>query len=138
MQNTDLVYEALTKMEKFLVRPGYKTEELLIEFLGDHTGPQYPDIQKILVQGLKAEPDQLKSFEPTQYSSFDIATMAVAADEFQTFWKYSNGEYELDDDIWAFFIHAPKNNRQVISDIEGVLLASGKFIKEEVDFSQYK
>ncbi|MBB1481668.1 MULTISPECIES: hypothetical protein [Pseudoalteromonas] len=125
-------------MEKFLVRPGYKTEELLVEFLGDHREPQFPDIQEILVKGLKAEPDQLKSFDPTQYSSFDIATMAVAADEFLTFWKYSNGEYELDDDIWAFFIHAPKNNRQVISDIEGVLLASGKFIKEEVDFSQYK
>lgn len=106
--------------------------------MGDHREPQFPDIQEILVNGLKAEPDQLKSFEPTLYSSFDIATMAVASDEFQTFWKYSNGEYELDDDIWAFFIHAPKNNRQVISDIEGVLLASGKFIKEEVDFSQYK
>ncbi|WP_446441744.1 hypothetical protein [Pseudoalteromonas sp. 1181_04] len=44
-------------MEKFLVRPGYKTEELLVEFLGDHREPQFPDIQEILVKGLKAEPD---------------------------------------------------------------------------------
>ena len=61
----------------------------------------------------------------------------MATDEFITLWKYKNGEYELDDDIWAYFIHASENNEQVIADIEEVLLASGQFIKEEADFSEY-
>lgn len=58
-------------------------------------------------------------------------------DRFISLWEYHNGEYELDDDVWDFFILAPNNNTQVIADIERVLLASGQFMKEEVDFGKY-
>jgi len=116
-------------MEKFRVRPGYKSKELLIEFWGEHRSENFPDIQDILAHGLDAK--------PVKHPTLDTATIAMATDEFITLWKYKNGDYELDDDTWAFFIHAPDNNIQVISDIEKVLLASGQFIKEEVDFSEY-
>ncbi|WP_067223360.1 hypothetical protein [Marinomonas gallaica] len=116
-------------MEKFRVRPGYKSKELLIEFWGDHRSEKFPDIQSILAQGLDAK--------PAKHPILDTATIAMATDEFIFLWKYKDGEYELDDDTWAFFIHAPDNNIQVISDIEKVLLASGQFIKEEADFSEY-
>jgi len=116
-------------MEKFRVRPGYKSKELLIEFWGEHRSEKFPNIQGILAQGLDAQ--------PAKHPTLDTATITMSTDEFITLWKYKNGEYELDDDTWAFFIHAPDNNIQVISDIEKVLLASGKFIKEEADFSEY-
>ncbi|GGC90631.1 hypothetical protein [Halopseudomonas salina] len=116
-------------MEKFRVRPGYKSKELLVEFWGEHRGASFPDVQSILAQGLHAK--------PARHPSLDAAAIAIATDEFVSFWRYENGEYELDDDIWAFFILAPENNVQVIADIERVLLASGEFTKEEADFSEY-
>ena len=116
-------------MEKFRVRPGYKSKELLVEFWGEQRSEDFPDIQGILAQGLEAK--------PAKHPTLDTTTIAMATDEFITLWKYKNGEYELADDTWAFFIHAPDNNIQVISDIERVLLASGQFIKEEADFSEY-
>jgi hypothetical protein len=116
-------------MEKFRVRPGYKTKELLVEFWGEHRSQNFPDIQGILAKELNAK--------PAKHPALDTATLAIATDEFITLWVYENGEYELDDDIWAFFIHAPENNVQVIADIEGALLASGQFIKEQVDYSEY-
>jgi len=100
-----------------------------VEFWGDHRGATFPDIQGILAQGLNAK--------PVRHPSLDTATIAIATDEFISLWRYENGEYELDDDIWALFILAAENNSQVISDIERVLLSTGEFSKEEADFSEY-
>jgi len=69
---------------------------------------------------------------------FDTARVGLALDEFISLWEYSNGEYELTDDTWAYFVLAPNNNSQVIGDIERALLQSGQFIKEEVDFADYE
>ena len=117
-------------MEKFRVRPGYKSEELLVEFWGDHRSEHFPDIQGILAKGLHAK--------PLKHPKLDAMTIAITTDQLISHWCYQQGEYELDDDIWAFFIHAPENNSQVISDIERVLLASGQFVKEEVDLNEYR
>jgi hypothetical protein len=116
-------------MEKFRVRPGHKSKELLIEFWGDHRSEDYPNIRKILEVGLSAK--------PKKHPSLDIVSIGLATDEFISLWEYENGIYELDDDIWAYFIMATDNNAQVISDVEQVLLKSGEFIKEEADFSKY-
>lgn len=116
-------------MEKFRVRPGHKSDELLIEFWGDHRSKGYPNIQQILEVGLSAK--------PKKHPNLDTVSIGLATDEFISLWEYKNGEYELDDDIWAYFIMAPENNAQVINDIEQVLLSSGEFIKEDADFSQY-
>ncbi|PCI26772.1 MAG: hypothetical protein COB67_09815 [SAR324 cluster bacterium] len=116
-------------MEKFSVRPAYKSKELLVEFWGDHRSETYPSIQKLLEKGLNSK--------SKRHPSLDTFRIAIATDEFISLWQYENGEYELDDDIWGCFILAPDNNTQIISDIERVLLASGKFMKEDVDFSEY-
>jgi hypothetical protein len=51
-------------------------------------------------------------------------------------WEYENGQYEIDEDIWALFILAPSNNAQIINDIESVLIESGMFEKEVVNHSK--
>lgn len=117
-------------MEKFRVRPCYKSKELLIEFWGEHRDIKFPDIEAILAQGLKAK--------QTEHPSLETASIAIATDQFISFWQYENGEYELNDDTWALFIHAPVNNAQVIADIKQVLISSGQFFKEEVDFDEYR
>lgn len=117
-------------VEKFKVRPGFQSEKLLIEFCGDHRNEAYPNIHNILEMTLLAK--------SIKHPSLDTLHIAITTDEFITFWEYPNGRFELDDDIWSCFIHAPENNFQVTSDIERALLKSGKFVKEEVDFSLYK
>jgi hypothetical protein len=37
--------------QKFLIRPGFKSKELLIEFCGDHHSNDFPDVYKILSNG---------------------------------------------------------------------------------------
>lgn len=121
--------EHLAKLEKFRVRPGYKSKDLLIEFCGDHRSSSYPNIENLLQRALNAK--------PKKHPVFDTVRIALATDEFISLWEYSNGEFQLNDDTWAYFVLAPNNNAQVIHDIERVLLQSGQFIKEEVDFADY-
>lgn len=116
-------------LEKFRVRPGYKSKELLVEFCGDHRVSSYPDISNLIQSALNAK--------PKEHPYIDTVHIGLATDQFISLWEYSNGEYELDDDTWGYFILAPRNNAQVIGDIEKALLQSGLFIKEEVDFADY-
>lgn len=119
----------MVKLERFRVRPGYKSKDLLVEFWGDHRSSSYPNIANLLQNALNAK--------PKKHPVFDTVHIALATDEFISLWEYSNGEYELIDDTWAYFVLAQNNNAQVINDIEKVLLQSGLFIKEEVDFGDY-
>lgn len=121
--------EHVATLERFRVRPGYKSKDLLVEFCGDHRSSSYPNIGSLLQSALNAK--------PKKHPVFDTVHIALATDEFISLWEYSNGEYELTDDTWAYFVLAPHNNTQVIKDIEKVLLQSGLFIKEEVDFLDY-
>ena len=119
----------MAALEKFKVRPGYKSKELLVEFCGDHRSPSFPNIANLLAIALNAK---LK-----RHPTLDVAHIGFATDEFISLWEYSNGEYELDDDIWSYFILAPSNNSQIVGDTERVLLQSGLFVKENVDFEPY-
>lgn len=121
--------EHLATLERFRVRPGYKSKDLLVEFCGDHRSSSYPNIANLLQNALNAK--------PKKHPVFDTVRIALATDVFISLWEYSNGEFELNDDTWAYFALAPNNNAQVIDDIERVLLQSGQFIKEEVDFADY-
>lgn len=119
---------AATPPFKFLARPGYHTQELLVEFCGDHRVPEYPDVPAILEQALQA---QMKPVSP------ETSLVGIATDCYSTSWSYPGGEYQVDEDTFGLFIHAPENNRTIMADLEKVLVESGLFLKEEVDFSNY-
>jgi hypothetical protein len=70
------------------------------------------------------------------HPELDTLNIAVATDEIISMWEYKNGQYEIDEDIWALFILAPSNNAQIINDIESVLIESGMFEKEVVNHSK--
>lgn len=116
-------------MESFSIRPGYGSGSLLVEFLGDHCSDAYPDVGALLASGLDAV--------LTPRSQLDVLRDMATGAWFSS-WRYPGGEYELDDDGWCLFIHAPRHNQTVIADIERALLASGSFIKKPVDFAQYR
>ncbi|MGK4872724.1 hypothetical protein, partial [Salmonella enterica] len=70
--------------------------------------------------------------------NLDDPEVALLQDRYFGYWKYAGGRCEIDDDIWGLFVSAPVDNRAVIADVERALLASGKFVKEEVDLGLYK
>ncbi|WP_374351437.1 hypothetical protein [Chitinimonas sp.] len=115
----------MSKLEKFRVRPGYKSAALLIEFCGDHRATSFPDIAALLASSLNAR--------YKQHPTLDVVHIGLASDEFISLWEYENGEYELIDDTWSLFIFAPTNNAQIISDIERALLLSNLFSREMID-----
>ncbi len=117
--------------ERFRIRPGYKSKELLIEFCGDHRSDNFPHVSKILCKGLNSR--------PITHPEFDTSSIALSLDRYISMWEYENGHYELDDDIWSLFIlvQNKENNAQIIKDIENVLIKSGLFEKELVDSSKY-
>ncbi len=115
-------------MNTFKVRPGYQSKALLIEFNGEHCAKDFPNVKKLLEKGLSSRREsRLNDFKANLYDF----------DGYTTTWKYKNGTYEINNDVWTLFIHAEQNNKVVIADIENVLLDSGVFLKEEVDFSEY-
>ena len=121
--------QAMQKIEKFRVRPGYKSKEILVEFRGDHRAGDYPDIGALLGLALGAKSEK--------HPDLDAATIALATDRIISYWVYAGGVYEMDDDVDGCFITARANNARVIGDIERALLDSGLFVKEEVDFGDY-
>ena len=111
------------------MRPGYQSKELLVEFRGDSRAKDFPNVAGILAKALDAKEEK--------HPVLDTIKIGLATDEFISYWTYRNGSYEIDDDTWCCFILAPKNNTQVIFDIERALLDTGLFVKEEVNFDDY-
>ncbi|ENZ77347.1 MULTISPECIES: hypothetical protein [Ralstonia] len=116
---------------RFRVRPVYHGSDLLVEICDDHRVAGFPNVAAVLQEAL----DAVQERHP---ENLDDPEVALSQDRYFGYWKYAGGRYEIDDDIWGLFVSAPVDNRAVIADVERALLASGKFVKEEVDFGLYK
>ena len=114
-------------MQKFRVRPEYKSKNLLIEFSGDHRSRGFPNVTDILKSKLNSR---------RAYRLRDLQKNMFNFNGYTSTWVYKNGIYEIDNDIWSLFVLASKNNETIVHDISSALLSSGYFIKEEVDFSE--
>ena len=114
---------------KFRARPGFGSQELLIELCGDHRAVGYPNVQSLLQRSLNSK--------PAPHPDPGVVIAAIPMDRFISYWGYGGNFYEIDDDWGGLFITAPKNNAQVISDVEAALLSSGVFEKESVNFADY-
>lgn len=114
----------------FRVRPGYGSNELLIEFMGDHRSRFYPDIIKLLEKKYNASHKTKKNIN-------GYINYILASDHFIWEMKCDKGEFTVDDQWCGLFIHAEGKNQPIIKDIENILLENKHFEKEEVDFSKY-
>lgn len=116
---------------RFRVRPVYHGNQLLIEVLDDHRGERFPNVASILRDALGAtqvpHPDKL-----------DGPQVAFSQNRYFSFWVYPGGNYEIDDDIWGLFVLAEENNEAVSADVERTLMSTGRFVKEFVDFEQFR
>lgn len=114
----------MIKPFSYKVRPGYGSDNLLIEF--GRTGEIKPFILK-LRELLEADGF---IFGDTQ----DI----WMNDEVWIELISSNGKSMITVDVWDFVFILADNNQEDIERIDKVLLKSNLFEKEEVDFSEYK
>ncbi len=119
------------KQTRFRVRPGYHSGELLIEVMGDHRAEGFPHVAGILR-------DRLGATAQRHPGNLDDPRIGLALDDYFTYWAYSGGHYEVSDDTWGLFLLASPYRATVIADIERALLESRQFVKEEVDFEEYK
>lgn len=121
----------MSKAIRFRIRPVYHGSELLVEIMDDHREEGFPNIGLILRDALGAT--QLRHPE-----GLDDPHIAMSQDRYFGYWRYPGGHYEIDDDIWGLFVSAKINNTAVIADVERVLTGTGHFVKEPVDFAQFK
>jgi len=112
-----------------MIRPEYHGERLLVEFCGDHRANGFPNVSELLQRNLGAV--------RLQNPKIDEVTCAVAMDKYISYWTCAAGNYEIDDDTWGLFIAAEENNAQVISAVEQVLVHSGFFSRQDVDYAKY-
>jgi hypothetical protein len=116
---------------RFRVRPGYQSPDLLVELMGDHRAPGFPDLSASLR-------DQLGASRVPHPEGLDDGNFDWIEGRRISFWTYPGGSYEIDDDIWGLFVSANENNAAVIADIERALLKTGFFEKQSVDFDQFR
>ena len=111
-----------TAPKTFRVRPAYRTSHLLIELCGDHRAPDYPDVARLLAAALGA----------TQHPHPPGATtIMMATDQYVSTWSYAGGCYEIDDDVFGYFIMASDGDPAVIADIGRALVAGGGFVRAD-------
>ncbi|WP_179401334.1 hypothetical protein [Burkholderia guangdongensis] len=121
----------MTRVIRFRVRPVYHGSQLLVEILDDHRADGFPNVAAILQ-------DALHSVQVPHPNDLDAPVVALYQDRYFSYWTYAGGHYEIDDDIWALFVSAAVNNSSIIADVEQALLSTGMFVKEDVDFDQFK
>ncbi|VWB57590.1 hypothetical protein BLA14095_02545 [Burkholderia lata] len=116
----------MTNLIRFCVRPVFHGSDLLVEVLDDHRAADFPNVAAILQ-------DALHSVQVPHPDGLDEPVVALSQDRYFSYWTYARGSYEIDDDIWGLFVTA-----SIVADIETALLSTGKFVKEEVDFSEFQ
>ncbi|OXI81874.1 hypothetical protein CFB50_26365 [Burkholderia sp. AU33423] len=121
----------MTSPIRFRVRPVFHGSELLVEVLDDHRAVDFPNVAAILQ-------DALHAVQVPHPDGLDDPVVALSQDRYFSYWTYARGHYEIDDDIWSLFVTATIDNARIVMDIESALLSTGKFVKEEVDFSQFE
>ncbi|WP_254602240.1 hypothetical protein [Burkholderia lata] len=121
----------MTNLIRFRVRPVFHGSDLLVEVLDDHRTVDFPNVAAILQ-------DALHSVQVPHPDGLDEREVALSQDRYFSYWTYARGSYEIDDDIWGLFVTATIDNLPIVADIEKALLSTGKFVKEEVDFSAFR
>ena len=108
----------------YKLRPGYKSQELLIEFF------KGVDENAFLA-------DVLITIAALDVQLLDVENLWMN-DEMLYFFKTAQGNFRLSKDIWHNAFITCEQNQALILAIEQLLQKDEKFEKVEVDFEKYK
>lgn len=112
------------KPYKYHLRPGYGSDELLLEFILDSSDIQFG---KDLLETLQSINPKIDSVEDLWMN--DEILLQVSSDK---------GAFLFSKDIWDFAFITAENNQACIEHIDLVLSKSDLFKKEDVNFEDYK
>jgi hypothetical protein len=114
----------LGKPYKYHLRPGYGSNELLLEFLLDRTDSEFEHDLFISLQNINPRVDKVNDLWMN-----DEILLYVSSDK---------GAFTFSRDIWDFAFITAENNQPCIELIDEMLNSSNLFEKIEVDFENYK
>ena len=107
-------------MHSYRVRPGYGSDKLLIEFGPSFGDPQFwADLKSVFLR---------QGFKPGKSGHYVVGVFTIL--------DSPAGLFKLEDDGWAGFIVADKN-QAAVHYLDQVFQSSSLFRKEEVDYSEY-
>jgi hypothetical protein len=108
---------------KYYYRPGYGSNELLIEIFSGGEHPNF--VEDFLTAIAPLEPHIIKTEDVWVNDEIllEISTLA--------------GNFTLSKDIWDWVFIMGDNNQECLSQINTLLLANKNFEKLEVDFKKY-
>ena len=109
---------------KYRYRPGYGSDNLLIEFISG------VDTENFIDELFEA----IKSINPKIIGTEDLWTNS----EVQYTVNSNLGQFNLSKDIWGFAFIMAEDNQNCVTQINELLVMSNLFKKEEVDFNNYK
>jgi len=126
-RHTDIMADLI----RFRVRPVFHGRDLLIEILDDHRKDGFPNVASILR-------DALGATQIPHPEKLDDPQLAILHDRYFSYWMYSGGEYEIDDDVWGLVVFARHNNAVVVAEVDQALMSTGRFVKEPADFEEFR
>ncbi|MCP3930381.1 MAG: hypothetical protein GY705_14915 [Bacteroidetes bacterium] len=111
-------------MYKYTVRPGYGSEELLIEFSPDKADETFFNCLFGAITKLS-----LKIMDIHDLWMNDEVLISLDSEK---------GKFEISKDVWDLVFILSKNNQKIIKKIDDLLGNSIHFKKELVDFKDYR
>ena len=114
----------MQKPHKYHLRPGYGSEELLLEFFPDSSESQFINDLMNTLKGINPFVDAVEDLWMNDEIVFQVSSDV--------------GSFVFTKDNWGFAFIMADNNQLAIKCINEILKSSKLFVKEEVDFEKYK
>ena len=114
----------MAKPYQYLLRPGYGSQELLLEFFLDSTDTQFENDLFTTLQSINPKVETAEDLWMN-----DEMLLQVSSDK---------GAFTLSRDNWDFVFIMAANNQLCIKLIDEILINSELFKKGEVDIDKYK
>jgi len=111
-------------MNRYRLRPGYGSEELLLEFV---QGPERESFVAELMHALQSLNVRVQSTEYLLMN--EEVLLSLQSDQ---------GAFELSIDCWGLGFIMAKNNQDILIQIDAILVSHPHYQKEFVDFENYK
>jgi hypothetical protein len=112
------------KQYQYHFRPGYKSQELLIDIFGGAESDNFNS-------------DLLSAIAEIKPKMTDIVDLWMNDEVMMTF-DSDAGQFTISKDIWGFAFIMAENNQEGLTRINSILENSEMFEKVEVDFENYK
>lgn len=114
----------MSKPYSYLLRPGYRTSELLIEF--------------VIIKEPKSFIQELINLLTVNDFLYNGSTDVWMNQEILIHLESSNGKVNVIRDFYDFVFILGENNQKDILRIDTILIKSGLFEKKKADYSKYK